>query len=152
MVPRRFTTGIAIHCSASDYGDVELFRKWHIRRGWDDIGYHAVVLNGRRTPRAVYDFETDGAVELGRPLDIQGAHVKGQNDRLLGLCFVSHAGELTLRQMRSGAILVGEWLKAYDLRLEDVCGHYQFDPGKTCPGFAVEDFREMASLYLKQGD
>ena len=38
---------IIIHCSVSDFGDAELIRSWHVdERGWRDIGYNGVILNG----------------------------------------------------------------------------------------------------------
>ncbi len=39
---------IIIHHSASDFGDAKLIDKWHKERGWKGIGYHFVVLNGKR--------------------------------------------------------------------------------------------------------
>ena len=49
---------IILHCSATQEGKnikTETIRKWHLKRGWRDIGYHFVVL-------------LDGTVEEGRPM------------------------------------------------------------------------------------
>jgi hypothetical protein len=50
-----------IHCSASTQGDVAEIRRWHLARGWNDIGYHFVI-------------RPDGEVEVGRMLHEIGAH------------------------------------------------------------------------------
>ncbi len=75
---RRRTDYIVVHCSAtgpnSDIGADEI-DDWHRKRGFDSIGYHAVI---RR----------DGHVEFGRHFDEPGAHVKGQNYRSVGVCMV----------------------------------------------------------------
>ena len=58
---------IIVHCSATPEGrdiDAAKIDEWHKKRGWKMIGYHFVV-------------KLDGIIELGRPLDMQGAHTKG---------------------------------------------------------------------------
>lgn len=69
---------IVIHCSATD-DDVDIgvaeIRKWHLDKGWSDIGYHWVI---RR----------DGTVEKGRPEDVAGAHAEGHNAHSIGVCMV----------------------------------------------------------------
>ena len=69
---------ITIHCSATRAEQnitEEDIRKWHLDRGWSDIGYHCVI---RR----------NGMIEFGRPLDVCGAHVKGYNHNSIGICLV----------------------------------------------------------------
>ena len=61
---------IIIHCSATpkhkDFS-AETIRDWHVKgNGWDDIGYHYVV-------------RLDGSLEYGRPVQVPGAHCKGEN-------------------------------------------------------------------------
>jgi len=76
--PRKATAFIAVHCSATkaslDVGEDEI-RKWHLDRGWADIGYNIVI---RRS----------GIVEIGRPIDYRGAHVEGFNDLAVGVCLI----------------------------------------------------------------
>lgn len=83
MRQRRRTDYIVVHCSAtkvsSDIG-VDEIRDWHTRKGWSDIGYHAVI---RR----------NGVVEFGRHFDQPGAHVAGQNYRSVGICLVGGLDE-----------------------------------------------------------
>ena len=61
---------IILHCSATREGQdisTETIRGWHVNeRGWSDIGYHFVVL-------------LDGTVDKARPVERQGAHVRGHN-------------------------------------------------------------------------
>ena len=69
---------IVVHSSATppsmDIGAREI-RKWHLDRGFDDIGYHNVI---RR----------DGTLEHGRDLAIAGAHARGYNSGSIGVCMV----------------------------------------------------------------
>lgn len=71
---RRITKHI-VHCSDSPSGDVKEIRRWHKERGWDDVGYHFIV---RR----------DGEIEVGRTLDVPGAHCAGHNADSVGTCLV----------------------------------------------------------------
>ena len=48
---------------------------YHRSLGWDGIGYHFLIAE-------------DGQVFPGRPLDRQGAHVKGENGGNLGIAFI----------------------------------------------------------------
>lgn len=64
--------------SARAYRDE--IRRWHLERGFHDIGYHYVV-KGK-------------AFEKGRPLEYQGAHCLRFNDFSIGICV---AGDLTKR-------------------------------------------------------
>ena len=50
---------------------------YHRSLGWDGIGYHLLVSE-------------DGGVWFGRPLDKQGAHVKGENEGNLGIALIGH--------------------------------------------------------------
>lgn len=59
---------------------VDKITEWHKARGFDTIGYHAVVWKGK-----IYD---------GRSLEYMGAHVRGWNHKALGICI---AGDLTKR-------------------------------------------------------
>ena len=101
---RRQTHFIVVHCSAtppeSDIGADEI-NSWHLDRGFDEIGYHAVI---RRT----------GLIEFGRHFDVAGAHVRGSNFKSVGVCLVGGVdayGEaennFTAPQFKSlGAILI----------------------------------------------
>ena len=69
---------IIIHCTATKplaHINVNDVRRWHQQRGFNDIGYHYLVL-------------VDGTVETGRPLSAIGAHCKGHNAHSIGICYV----------------------------------------------------------------
>lgn len=84
--------GIVVHCSASTFGDAQMIAAWHKERGFDTIGYHGVILNGVLRPQDGYQELLDGAVEPGRPHNVQGAHcrARGMNALTLGVCLIGH--------------------------------------------------------------
>lgn len=92
---------------------------WHKERGWDGIGYHAVI---RR----------DGTREAGRPPYWPGAHVRGHNHESLGVCLIGR-DEFTPAQMLALAELLREWSRAHPEA--EVVGHRDLDSHKTCPNF-----------------
>ena len=69
---------IIIHCADTPEGrDVRAdeIRRWHIKRGFNDIGYHYVI-------------DLDGTIEIGRPIEQAGAHAQGHNAHSIGVCYV----------------------------------------------------------------
>ena len=112
-----------IHCSDSAHGDVKTIREWHLARGWSDIGYHFVILQ-------------DGTVELGRPLEKQGAHCKGQNAESIGTCLIGK-DEFTQEQMLALKSL-DNTLSVYFPRITSH-PHNEFNKNKTCPNFNIKD-------------
>ncbi len=69
---------IIIHCTATPEGrdiPLEEIRRWHLNRGWRDIGYHFLV-------------QRNGEVEEGRPIEQTGAHTKGENFDSIGIAYV----------------------------------------------------------------
>lgn len=69
---------IVIHCSATkEFNNItsKEIKKWHLQRGFKDIGYHFVIL-------------LDGTIEIGRPINQQGAHVLDHNSYTIGICYV----------------------------------------------------------------
>ena len=82
---RSSTKYIVIHCAATkpsmDIGAAEI-RKWHTDppRNWDDIGYHYVVRRSGTIEKPM--------LEVGRYLEIPGAHVANHNHESIGICLV----------------------------------------------------------------
>ena len=127
---------IVIHCSATkpnqDIG-VKQIRAWHIAKGWRDIGYHFLV---RRS----------GKIEIGRPINVAGAHVKYHNKTSIGICYAGGVDEKgkptdnrTNEQKQSMQFLVSFlWAMFPDA---EVLGHCDF-PGveKACPCFNVKEW------------
>ena len=134
---RRSTDFIVIHCAATkpnqDIGAAEI-RKWHVEdRGWSDIGYHQVI---RR----------NGAIELGRPLNVSGAHAKNFNSRSVGVCLVggidvdgNPEDNFTEAQMDSLSVTLDYWKRIYPDA--EILGHRDL-PGvsKACPSFDVKEW------------
>lgn len=146
---------IIIHCSDSEFGNAKLIRLWHLARGWKDIGYHKVVLNGRLT-KDYFDRAYDGKVEDGRPLgdDAElkgpqiGSHCLGLNAVSIGVCFIG-VKEFSREQRMTARGLIYSLMHKYDIPLQNVQGHCEtpsgMDQGKTCPNMDMKQFR----AYIK---
>lgn len=138
---------IIIHCADTyarmDIGSEDI-RKWHtdkppVGRGWSDIGYHFVI---RR----------DATIETGRDLDHDGdiyeevgAHVEGWNKNSIGICMVGGKGDdgkpednFTPAQYDSLESLL-RVIKA-DYPKATIHGHREFNSGKQCPSFDVQQW------------
>lgn len=119
-----------IHCSASPQGrgdNAETIHKWHLKNGWDGIGYHTVILE-------------DGTIENGRPLYWIGSHTRGFNDAE-GICLIGDES-FTMAQF----IALEDHLKARGYKAEEVIGHNEVNPHKTCPNFDVRKY--LVSIEL----
>lgn len=142
---------IVLHCSDSpdnlDIGVAEI-RAWHTMpppqgRGWTDVGYHAVVRRSGAVEQG--RFENGDSVLEGKEI---GAHVAGHNSDSLSLCLVGRS-TFTPDQIDSALHLVAGWMRAHDVPIEAVFGHYELDPKKTCPNFPMNVFRRaLATLLL----
>lgn len=138
---------IVLHCSATPEGrDVTAtqIRRWHMKRGWADIGYHFVV-------------GIHGEIEFGRPITMQGAHVKGHNEDTIGICYVGGLDRdgnpkdtLNHAQRESIEELVTALCRTHE-SITELCGHRDF-PGvaKACPCFDTKQkfFGLMVQLGL----
>lgn len=138
---------IFVHCSDSPYGSAHVIDGWHRARGWDGIGYHYVIGNGRPGPSA-YDAEFDGFVECGRDPSRIGAHVRGRNAESLGVCVVGRS-DFTLRQKAALLGLLADLCLHYRVPVENVRGHYEVDAGKTCPNISMPELRVELADHLR---
>ena len=83
-----------------------------------------------------------------------GAHVLGQNHNSIAVCLIGK--ELfSPRQLYSAlpTVLIA-LLKKYDLKAENIFGHYEFNSKKTCPNIPMAYVRKavrwaMAAKILK---
>ena len=124
---------IVIHHSATTAGNAAGFDAAHRHNGWDELGYHFVVDNGRGG--------RDGAVEVGPrwAKQKQGAHAKTPdnryNDHGIGVCLVGNfdEGPPSPAQLRSTAALVANLMSAYGIPPDRVIGHRD-TKGTNCPG------------------
>lgn len=133
---------IVLHYSATypdqDYGVADI-RKMHLARGFNDVGYHYVILRS-------------GAVKKGRADTTVGAHVAGHNTGSLGICCIGGieratgpnvgVDNRTKAQKAATVKLVHELLAKHPGA--QVVGHR--DLGATqCPGFDVRSWWAAAN-------
>ena len=137
---------IIIHCSATCEGSslsVEELEKMHRRRGFRGIGYH-------------YYIRRDGTVVNTRPLEVIGAHCKGNNAHSVGICYEggldargNPKDTRTPEQRSAMHLLVAQLLKRFKNKV-CICGHRDLSPDlngdgviepeewvKECPCFEV---------------
>ena len=138
MKMRSETNHIIVHSSATTKRQnigVDEIRKWHLARGWSDIGYHFVITR-------------DEALQHGRDRDVVGAHAFGQNFDSLGICLVGGVAldgktaefNFTRGQLAVLADLLHDLTAVY---FEGVVeGHRDvMEPGYTeCPSFDVAEW------------
>ena len=134
---------IILHCSATREGQdisTETIRGWHVNeRGWSDIGYHYVVL-------------LDGTVDKARPVERQGAHVRGKNKGSIGVCYIGGCdADMNPKDTRNEAQkksleeLITYLMESYDDAT--LHGHNEFS-SKACPSFNVEEeYKELIECY-----
>lgn len=128
---------IVIHCSATkenkDYS-VEDIKKWHIQRGFNDVGYHFVI-------------KLDGTIELGRSLDKIGAHVTGNNAGSIGICYIGglssngKAKDTRTSEQKQSLIDLVTILKTF-ISIKEVKGHRDYSKDLNNNGI-IEPFEYM---------
>lgn len=129
---------IIVHCSATEEGkhySVETIRKWHVARGFKDIGYNYVVY-------------LDGSIHEGRNVNIAGAHTTNHNARSIGICYIGgldkkHKPKDTRTDAQKAALLklIRALKKLYPNAT--VHGHREF-ANKACPCFdAYKEYRHV---------
>ena len=156
---------IVIHCSATRAGwDVRAkdIDKWHKERGFSMIGYNYVI-------------DLDGKVEIGRPLNMDGAHCKTKgtsglsyNKHSIGICYVggldkkgNPADTRTKAQKKAMRELVYNLVNTYPI--VEVIGHRDASPDlngdgqitpnewvKQCPCFDVKSEFPIAVCTAKK--
>ena len=126
---------IIVHCSATPEGrdySVATLTAWHRQRGFLTIGYHYVI-------------DLQGAVHIGRPLAMVGAHCRGHNARSIGVCYIGGVARdgrtpkdtRTEAQKEALARLLRELHARYPAsRLH---GHREF-ANKACPSFDCHEY------------
>jgi N-acetylmuramoyl-L-alanine amidase len=141
---------IVIHCSASRWGDAEEIRRWHLARGFGDIGYHAVILNGRRDSSLRYNPRLDGKIEPGRPENRMGAHCRagGMNRVALGVCLVGlpgFDGYPTKKQLEALIHYLSTKCCQHSISPSAITQHSDHERGKPlCASLDVEEIRHRA--------
>jgi len=142
MMPRHRTDYIIVHCSAEPpnrktrAADID---RWHRRRGWLGIGYHYVI-------------PTDGTIETGRDEEASGAHVRGYNNRSIGICLIGGMSKdlskpeinFTPEQMETLTGLLESLQSKYSNA--EILGHHDLYRNKACPSFDVSHWLTTGEL------
>lgn len=143
---------IYVHHSLSPFGDSELIEDWHLKMGFNSIGYNFVVARCERKN----DGFPDGVVQLGRDVDKIPAHVKGDNSHSIGICVIGLYDAMGYKNIQgekwrwnidrslSLRILLATYCRKLSLTAKDILGHREAgsidgvpDPKKSCPGYTL---------------
>lgn len=133
---------LILHCSATPEGcdyTVEDIRRWHLQRGFKDIGYHFVVYR-------------DGSIHSGRPVSQIGAHCKNHNRNSIGICYIGGVAtdkktpKDTRTEAQKEALKKLLWQLHKQYPKATIHGHREF-ANKACPSFdAKKEYSYMLSL------
>lgn len=126
----RVINEIIVHCSATAEGKdftVADIKKWHLARGFSDIGYHWVIYR-------------DGTVHQGRDESIIGAHCTGHNSYSIGVCYIGGCTSdgVTPKDTRTQAqkTALVELLRKLKAKYPKASIHSHKDyAAKACPSF-----------------
>ena len=122
---------IILHCSATPDDrdiDIETIRKWHTEeRKWKDVGYH-------------YCIKRNGTIQIGRLETEIGAGVYRHNRDVIHVCLIG-IGNYTNRQLKALDRLCLDIHIRCRIESENIKGHYEYDPNKTCPNLNMPDVR-----------
>ena len=138
-VNKRNIKEIIVHCSATPEGKdftVADIKRWHLARGFSDIGYHYVIYR-------------DGSIHTGRDESIIGAHCTGHNTNSIGVCYIGGCvsngktpkDTRTTQQKQSLVKLLKELKTKYPQA--SIHSHRDF-ANKACPSFDAT--KEYSSL------
>ena len=121
-------THIVLHTLAFDgEANIDRVRRWHLDRGWKDVGYHWLI---RR----------NGSLEQGRAEDEEGAHAVKYNSRSVGIAFEGHGDHemWTLPQVLTAVKLCDRISIQYGIPPHNILGHRETGAPKTCPGKKID--------------
>lgn len=133
---------LIVHCSATPEGKsftTDDIKKWHLARGFSDIGYHYVIY-------------LDGSVHAGRSIDKIGAHCTNHNSHSIGICYIGGVAKdgktpkdtRTEAQKKSLIKLLKDLLVLYPKA--SIHGHRDF-ANKACPSFDAT--KEYSNINAK---
>ena len=106
----------------------QAIRKYHLSLGWNDIGYHY----GIELVNDQYE------ILVGRMEGEIGAHTKYKNLDSIGICCVGNYDERPPNSNMLTALskLCISLSLRYHISIENIKGHSEYAPWKTCPGKA----------------
>jgi len=129
---------IVVHHSASPKKKttLEQIRRWHLERGWRDVGYHYFLEWNERNHR--YTWRT------GRPIDEAGAHCRGSNARSIGVCLAGNymTENLDADQLRALSYMLALLCQGHGLDPDAAVKFHREMPraSTACPGKDVMDW------------
>jgi hypothetical protein len=153
-------TKIVIHCSDSEFGTIDDIDDWHREFGFRrsakrvqvgepaHCGYQFVICNGYPDSMDLPKLEhADGAIQIGRDEDEEGAHAFGSNDSI-GVCLIGKPGKFTPNQIYAMRGLVASLALRHGIQVQDIIGHFETpheqaktNGRKTCPGLDMKAVR-----------
>lgn len=106
-----------------------------VKSPWTDIGYHF----GIELVNDTYE------ILAGRYLNQIGAHTRNQNHDSIGICCVGNFDIEYVPDavMQKAVKLVKSLMFVFNIGVDNVFGHHDFDPSKSCPGknFSVQNLK-----------
>lgn len=139
-MPRLNLTHIILHHTAAEEKDAEQIRRYHLSKGWQDIGYDFMI-------------ERDGHTAAGRSLSIQGAHagVLYYNQHAIGVAVIGNLSKRDIfpQQLASLIELLHELRKNYNIPLQNILLHKEIK-NTECPGAQFPKKQIIKILEEKQ--
>ena len=107
---------------------LELIRRSHVNKGWADIGYHFVI-------------DPAGRIYEARPLALQGAHVKDNNEHNLGVMMLGNFDRQSPTPAAAAALaaFVRGQMARYSVDHRRVYTHQELRP-TACPGTSLQSY------------
>jgi len=135
---------IVVHHSGTPSATVEAIRRYHVGIGFEGVGYHFVINNGRAPGTAYGSITPTSRWSEQRPgAHARIAHHPEYNQAGIGICLVGNFEKEppTPKQMVALERLVLALCRRYDIRLHAIVGHGELKNTK-CPGrlFPMESF------------
>lgn len=155
FIKRAKTNKIVLHHSLTKDGKVvdwNAIKKYHIEvNKWEDIGYHF----------GIEKINDEYQILVGRGLHLVGAHTEGWNAMSIGICFV---GNYDIEQPEESMLILAvekliiPLMYIFDISINSIYGHRDFNPQKTCPGklFSIDRvkllIKEKKKLLFEKAD
>lgn len=121
---------ILLHCSDTDYANqtADWIERDQILRGFSMIAYH-------------YFIRRNGLIEMGRPLEVKGAHEQKVNRSSIGIClpWKSQPTEPAIKSLTT--VLLPIIKIAFPLAV--LKAHRDFDPKRTCPNVDISLWQKL---------
>ena len=144
----RYIDEIIVHCAETrpdqDINAATIDR-WHRAQNWDCIGYHFFI-------------KLDGTIEIGRPIEKQGAHCWQRNRTTIGICYAGgllrtadgkkqYADTRTAAQKRSMYLLIVTLAHCFPDIIK-ISGHRDY-ANVYCPCFDAKGEYQPTIDYIR---